>query len=80
MTRSFVRTLVFTSALVLAGVGTAQAEPHPAIQAAIQQLDQALFILQHRAAHDFGGHRVVAIRQLQHARQQLILAERADVR
>lgn len=80
MTRFRIRNLVFISALILAGVGTAQAEPHPAIQAAIQQIDQALFILQHRAAHDFDGHRVVAIRQLQHARQQLIIAERVDVR
>ena len=45
-------------------------EPHPQIMAAIRSLEAARLHLQ-RAAHDFGGHRVKAIRATDAALVQL---------
>lgn len=56
--------------------GVAQ-EPHPQIMAAIRALEAARLHLQ-RAAHDFGGHRVKAIRAIDAALVQLKLALQYD--
>ena len=65
---------------VLLGVLTlpAYTEPHPGIHAAIRQINQALFILKHRAASDFHGHKAAAIDLLERARRQLQIAARED--
>ncbi len=52
-------------------------EPHPEINAAIRSLERAKLHLQ-RAAHDFGGHRVEAIRAIDGALEQLKLALQYD--
>ncbi|PYO96391.1 MAG: hypothetical protein DMD60_10610 [Gemmatimonadetes bacterium] len=52
-------------------------EPHPEINAAIRALEAARLHLQ-RAAHDFGGHRVKAIRAIDAALMQLRLALKYD--
>jgi hypothetical protein len=52
-------------------------EPHPQITAAIRALEAARLHLQ-RAAHDFGGHRVKAIRAIDVALVQLRLALQYD--
>ena len=52
-------------------------EPHPQIMAAIRALEEARLHLQ-RAAHDFGGHRVKAIRAIDVALVQLKLALQYD--
>lgn len=52
-------------------------EPHPEINAAIRALERAKLHLQ-RAAHDFGGHRVEAIRAIDGALEQLKLALQYD--
>jgi hypothetical protein len=49
---------------------TTTAEPHPEIREAIAALQRARDHLQH-AAHDFGGHRVEAIRAIDAALRQL---------
>jgi hypothetical protein len=53
------------------------AEPHPEIGAAIRSLERAKGHLQ-RAAHDFGGRRVDAIRAIDAALEQLKLALQFD--
>ncbi len=53
------------------------AEPHPEINAAIRSLERAKLHLQ-KAAHDFGGHRVEAIRAIDGALEQLKLALQYD--
>ncbi|HYL54432.1 MAG TPA: hypothetical protein VEU73_02520 [Gemmatimonadales bacterium] len=53
------------------------AEPHPEINAAIRALARARMHLQ-KAAHDFGGHRVEAIRAIDGALEQLKLALQYD--
>ena len=52
-------------------------EPHPHIHGAIMELAEARKELQ-TAAHDFGGHRVEAIRAIDVALKQLRLAEQYD--
>ena len=52
-------------------------EPHPEINAAIRALERAKLHLQ-SAAHDFGGHRVEAIRAIDAALVQLKLALEYD--
>jgi hypothetical protein len=52
-------------------------EPHPEINAAIRSLERAKLHLQ-KAAHDFGGHRVEAIRAIDGALEQLKLALQYD--
>lgn len=58
-------------------VAGAVQEPHPEINAAIRALEVARLHLQ-RAAHDFGGHRVKAIRAIDAALVQLKLALKYD--
>ncbi|HEV2751306.1 MAG TPA: hypothetical protein VGV12_12365 [Gemmatimonadales bacterium] len=52
-------------------------EPHPEINAAIRSLERAKLHLR-EAAHDFGGHRVEAIRAIDGALVQLKLALEYD--
>ena len=55
----------------------ASPEPHPEIRAAIQSLRRAKEHLEH-AAHDFGGHRVEAIKACDVALEQLQQALQFD--
>jgi hypothetical protein len=52
-------------------------EPHPHIRTAIAELQAARNELR-TAAHDFGGHRVEAIKAVDNAIRQLQLAEKYD--
>ena len=52
-------------------------EPHPHISSAIVELQAARKELQ-TAAHDFGGHRVTALRAVDNAIKQLQIAQRYD--
>ena len=54
-------------------------EAHPAIRAAIRSLERAKTELEH-ASHDFGGHRVDAIRSIDESLKQLRLALQYDKR
>ncbi|HKW41122.1 MAG TPA: hypothetical protein VJN39_07730 [Gemmatimonadales bacterium] len=58
-------------------VATTVQEPHPQIMAAIRALEAARLHLKN-AAHDFGGHRVKAIRAVDAALVQLKLALEYD--
>lgn len=63
---------------LIAGLSAAQAvERHPKIRQAIRALEQAKDDLQH-ADHDFGGHRVDAIKECDEAIRQLKLALQYD--
>ena len=53
------------------------AEPHPEIRAAIAALRKAKEHMEH-AAHDFGGHRVDALKATDEAIQQLQLCLKFD--
>ena len=55
-------------------------EEHPVIRQAIRQLEQTKYMLQHKAAHDFGGHKVQAIQSIDQAIEHLNQALRADKR
>jgi hypothetical protein len=59
------------------GVTVAADEPHPEIRDAIGALERARDHLQH-ARHDFGGHRVEAIRAINEALRQLHMALEFD--
>jgi hypothetical protein len=61
---------VFLTALGVSGAFYVSAAPHPRIRKAIFRLKQARYNLEH-AAHDFGGHRVLAIRDINFALRQL---------
>jgi hypothetical protein len=67
---------VFALLLALSPASPAQGR-HPEIRAAIQAIDNARNHLQH-AAHDFGGHRVDAIRALDEAQHQLQVCMQYD--
>ena len=54
-------------------------EKHPAIHAAINSLEKAKRELE-GAAHDFGGHRVDAIKAIDEALKQLRLADAYDAK
>jgi len=54
-----------------------RAERHPAIHRALVSLREAKAYLEH-ANHDFGGHRVAAIKAVDEAVQQLELAQKFD--
>ncbi len=55
-------------------------EEHPVIRQAIKQLEQTKWLLEHKAAHDFGGHRVQAIQSIDQALAHLHQALQADKR
>jgi hypothetical protein len=46
-------------------------EAHPEIRDAMRHLEAAKNILEHKAAHDFGGHRVEAIKSIDAAMDHL---------
>jgi hypothetical protein len=76
------RTALTTAAMggltLVAGLSAAEAaERHPKIRQAIRALEQAKDDLQH-ADHDFGGHRVDAIKECDEAIRQLKLALQYD--
>ena len=83
--RTRVGTVVVTSSLFVAGLGTLgrpaigaqRVERHPHIRAAIRELRESKRELE-TAAHDFGGHRVRAVRACDHAIEQLELSLRFD--
>ncbi|HXA57091.1 MAG TPA: hypothetical protein VNU84_06605 [Candidatus Acidoferrum sp.] len=52
-------------------------EPHPEIRAAMNSLERAKSHLQ-QAAHDFGGHRVDAIKAIDEAHHQLEICLQYD--
>jgi hypothetical protein len=52
-------------------------EPHPEIRAAIDALDRAKVHL-HEAKHDFGGHRVDALKAIDEAEHQLNICMKYD--
>ena len=52
-------------------------EPHPHLRAAVVELEAARQELK-TAAHDFGGHRVAAMRAVDAAIKQLRLAQQYD--
>ncbi len=62
--------------VLAAGIAEAQ-ERHPEIQRAIHSLERARDYMQH-AAHDFGGHRVAALKACDEAIAQLREAIRFD--
>jgi len=68
---------IVLGALLSAGVMTVSAQPerlrHPRIAKAIEALEDARAYMR-EAAHDFGGHRVEAIRATDEAIRQLRLA------
>jgi len=55
-------------------------EEHPVIRQAIKQLEQTKWLLEHKAAHDFAGHRVQAIQSIDQAIAHLHQALQADKR
>lgn len=61
---------VFSLLLALSPASPAQGGRHPEIRAAMRAIENAKDHLNH-AAHDFGGHRVDAIRALDEAHHQL---------
>jgi hypothetical protein len=76
MTRRATLTAAAAAGLTLVA-GIAEAEEHPRIRAAIRALQNARVDLEH-ADHDFGGHRVEAIRAVDVALDQLRQALRYD--
>lgn len=70
-------TLSFSASTVAAPKPAAAPERHPEIRAAIGALERAKGHLQ-EAAHDFGGHRVEAIKATDEALRQLNLCLKFD--
>lgn len=68
---------VIALVLALSPASPAAGERHPQIRAAMRSLENAKDHLQH-AAHDFGGHRVEAIRAIDEAHHQLELCLQFD--
>jgi hypothetical protein len=55
-------------------------EEHPVIEESIRQLEHVKDELEHKAAHDFKGHRVAAIKHVDQAVNELHLALESDKR
>jgi hypothetical protein len=70
---------VLTLMLALSPASPASGEAHPKIRSAMTALEQARDQLQ-RAQHDFGGHRVDAIKAIDEAHHQLELCLQYDKR
>lgn len=68
---------VFALLLALSPSSPAAGERHPQIRAAMRALENAKSHLEH-AAHDFGGHRVEAIKAVDEAHHQLELCLQYD--
>jgi len=72
------KTVLFAAGIIASMAFTPAAlEPHPHIRGAITELVEAKNELK-TAAHDFGGHRVEAIRAIDVALKQLRLAQQYD--
>jgi hypothetical protein len=69
--------VVVAAASVPAAATAPAAEPHPEIHDAIESLRHAKEHMEH-AAHDFGGHRVEAIRATDEAIHQLEICLKYD--
>jgi hypothetical protein len=76
--RAAIAATALTSLAMTAGLASAQ-ERHPKIRNAIRALEAAKEDMQH-APHDFGGHRVDALRACDQAIEQLRLALNFDRR
>jgi len=70
---------VFALLLALTPASPAQGERHPEIRDAMRSLEHAKDHLEH-AAHDFGGHRVDAIKAIDEAHRQLEICLQYDRR
>ena len=70
---------IFTLLLALSPASPAAGERHPQIRDAMHALEAARNHLEH-AAHDFGGHRVDAIKAIDEAHHQLELCLQYDKR
>ena len=68
---------VFALLLALSPASPAAGERHPQIRAAMRALENAKEHLEH-AAHDFGGHRVDAIKAIDEAHHQLEICMQYD--
>jgi len=55
-------------------------EEHPVIEESIRQLEHVKDELEHKAAHDFKGHRVAAIKNIDQALRELHMALESDKR
>lgn len=66
-----------TASRSTAPAAAAQRERHPEIRAAMESLHQAHESLEH-ADHDFGGHRVAAMKHIEQATHELELCMRYD--
>jgi hypothetical protein len=71
------RLILIPGIVALMAFAPARIEPHPHITGAISELVEARKELQ-TASHDFGGHRVDAIRAIDGALKQLRLAQKFD--
>jgi hypothetical protein len=71
------RALPAASAAANPKPAAAAAEPHPEIRSAIASLREARGNLDH-AAHDFGGHRVAAIKHIDAALEELRICLKYD--
>lgn len=72
------KTVLFAASIIASMAFTPAAlEPHPHIRSAVTELVAARADLKN-AAHDFGGHRVEAIRAIDGALKQLRLAQQFD--
>lgn len=72
------KTVLFAASIIASMAFTPAAlEPHPHIRSAVTELVAARADLKN-AAHDFGGHRVEAIRAIDNALKQLRLAQQFD--
>jgi hypothetical protein len=75
--RSTLAAAASLTGLVLAASATEAQERHPEIANATRALERARDYLQH-ASHDFGGHRVAALKECDAAIEQLREAQRFD--
>ena len=78
-TRMMSLAVMFTLLLALSPASPAQGERHPEIRAAIHALENAKRHLE-EAAHDFGGHKVDALRATDEAIHQLQICMEYDKR
>jgi hypothetical protein len=61
-----------------AGAGARGGERHPEMQIAIRHLERVKSLLEHKAAHDFGGHKKAAIGHIDQAIEELRAGLQSD--
>ncbi len=61
-----------------AAAGARKGERHPEMRAAINHLERIKSLLEHRAAHDFGGHKKAAIGYIDQAIAELRAGIQSD--